>query len=80
MKAIGVDMGEYGEAYRGFALQVAVEQVMTGVKLHFRVLRDGLVVRDWRLVPFDRLWATERQAAQAAFAAARALVDRELAA
>jgi hypothetical protein len=79
MKSTGVDMGDYEEAYKGFDLEVAVEQVMTGVKLHFRVLRGGMVVRDWRLVRFDTLWPTERQAARAAFDAARAVVDRELA-
>jgi hypothetical protein len=79
MKAIGIDMGDYGEVYMGFNLEVAVEQVMTGVKLHFRVLRDGAVVRDWRLVHFDKLWTTEQRAARAGFDAARAVVDRELA-
>lgn len=79
MRPKGIDMGDYEEAYRGFDLEVAVEQVMTGVKSHFRVLKDGLVVQDWRLVHDETLWPTERQAARAALDAARALVDAELA-
>lgn len=79
MKPTGIDMGDYEEPYRGYALEVAIEQVMTGVKSHFRVLKDGIVVHDWRLVHVDKLWQTERQAARAALDAARAVVDGELA-
>lgn len=78
MKPTGIDMGDYEEPYRGFALEVAVEQVMTGVKSHFRVLKDGMVVHDWQLVHVDKLWPTERQAARAALDAARAIVDDQL--
>jgi hypothetical protein len=58
MKAIGIDMGDYGEVYMGFNLEVAVEQVMTGVKLHFRVLRGRgrarLAARAFRQALDDR--------------------------
>lgn len=78
MEPKGVDMGDYVEAYAGFDLEVAVEQVMTGVKAHFRVLKGRAVVLDWRLVHIDNAWPTERNMAEAALAAARAAVDREL--
>lgn len=79
MKPIGIDMGDYEEGYRGFKLEVAVEQVLTGVKSHFRVLKDGAVVHDWQLVHIDKLWTTERDAARAALDAARTLIDGKLA-
>lgn len=78
MKPKGVDMGDYEEAYRGYDLEVAIEQVMTGVKSHFRVLKDGIVVEDWRLVHVEQTWPTERLAARAALDAARAVVDGKL--
>lgn len=75
MKPKGLDMGDYEEHYRDYDIEVAVEQVLTGVKAHFRVLRDGAVVRDWQLVHIDRLWSTEQAAATAGFAAARTWID-----
>ncbi|HEV3104454.1 MAG TPA: hypothetical protein VGZ01_02030 [Trinickia sp.] len=79
MEATGIDMGDYVESYKGFDLEVAVEQVMTGVKSHFRVLKGRAVLLDWRLVRIDSVWPTERNAAEAALDAARTAVDRELA-
>ncbi|QQC64863.1 DUF6566 family protein [Paraburkholderia ginsengisoli] len=78
MEPKGVDMGDYEERYQDYDIEVAVEQVLTGVKAHFRVLRDGAVVVDWRLVRIDTLWSTEHAAAEAAFRAARALIDAGL--
>jgi hypothetical protein len=42
-------------------------------------LRDDEVALDWRLVPVDDTWPTERRAAQHALEAARAAVEAELA-
>lgn len=78
MEPTGIDMGDYVERYRSFTLEVAIEQVMTGLKLHYRVLRDTEVALDWRLVAADDAWPTERLAAQRALDAARAAVDAEL--
>ncbi|MGV2291432.1 DUF6566 family protein [Trinickia sp. YCB016] len=78
MEAKGVDMGDYQEAYKGYDLEVCVEQVMTGVKSHFRVLKGDEVVVAWRLVHIDGYWPTEHKAAVAALEAAREAVDREL--
>jgi len=78
VEAKGIDMGDYQEAYKGYDLEVAVEQVMTGVKSHFRVLKGGTVVVDWRLVRIGGYWPTEHKAAEAALVAAREAVDREL--
>ncbi|WP_028229591.1 hypothetical protein [Paraburkholderia ferrariae] len=75
MEPKGPDMGDYQERYKDFDIEVAVEQVLTGVKAHFRVLRGDTVVKDWQLVHIDRLWSTEQAAAQAGFAAARVWVD-----
>lgn len=79
MESNGVDMGDYVERYRSFTLEVAVEQVMTGLKSHYRVWRDDEVALDWRLVAIDDTWPTERHAAQHALEAARAAVEAELA-
>lgn len=76
MEPKGIDMGDYEERYRDHVIEVAVEQVLTGVKAHFRVLKDDAVVADWQLVHIDRLWSTERAAADAGFAAGRAWIDR----
>ncbi|GAB6848681.1 DUF6566 family protein [Paraburkholderia kururiensis] len=78
MEPKGIDMGDYAERYRNHDIEVAVEQVMTGVKAHFRVLKDGAVALDWRLVHIDRLWPTERAAAEAGLETARTVIDREL--
>ncbi len=53
MEPKGLDMGDYQERYQDYDIEVAVEQVLTGVKAHFRVLRDDAVVVDWRLVHID---------------------------
>ncbi|WGS48337.1 hypothetical protein LFL96_11030 [Paraburkholderia sp. D15] len=79
MQPKGLDMGDYEERYRNYDIEVAVEQVLTGVKAHFRVLRDGVVSIDWRLVHIDSLWPTEHAAAEAGFRAAREAIDAELA-
>lgn len=79
MEPSGIDMGDYVERYGGFTLEVAVEQVMTGLKSHYRVLRDDEVALDWRLVSSQDTWPTERHAAQRALDAARAAVEAELA-
>ena len=79
MEPTGIDMGDYAEPYKGFDLEVAVEQLMTGIKAHFRVLRAGAVVLDWRLVRIESAWPTERAAASSALDAARSAVDSELA-
>ncbi|WP_321953166.1 hypothetical protein [Paraburkholderia bannensis] len=76
MEPKGLDMGDYEEHYQGCDIEVAVEQVLTGVKAHFRVTRAGAVLKDWELVHIDRLWPTEHAAAEAGFAAARAWIDR----
>jgi len=76
----GLDMGDYEERYGDYDIEVAVEQVLTGVKAHFRVLKRDAVVVDWRLVHIDSLWSTEHAAAEAAFHAARDLIDAGLAA
>ncbi|WP_114814606.1 DUF6566 family protein [Paraburkholderia kururiensis] len=78
MEPKGIDMGDYTERYRDHDIEVAVEQVMTGVKAHFRVLKGSDVAVDWRLVHIDRLWPTERAAADAGLEAARGVIDREL--
>ncbi|ASV99593.1 hypothetical protein [Paraburkholderia aromaticivorans] len=79
MEPKGIDMGDYQERYQDCDIEVAVEQVLTGVKAHFRVLRDDVVVIDWRLVHIDSLWPTEHAAAEAAFRAARQAIDAGLA-
>lgn len=78
MEPKGIDMGDYQERYRDHVIEVAVEQVLTGVKAHFRVLNGGAVVSDWRLVHIDRLWPTERAAADAGLAAGRAWIDGQV--
>ncbi|WP_296661808.1 hypothetical protein [Paraburkholderia sp.] len=75
MEPKGIDMGDYEEHYKGYDIEVAVEQVLTGVKAHFRVLKDDAVLQDWQLVHIDRLWSTEHAAAEAGFEAARAWAD-----
>lgn len=75
MEPKGLDMGDYEEHYKGCDIEVAVEQVLTGVKAHFRVTRAGVVLKDWELVHIDRFWPTEHAAAEAGFAAARAWID-----
>ena len=79
MEPKGLDMGDYQERYQDYDVEVAVEQVLTGVKAHFRVLRNDAVVVDWRLVPIDSLWSTEHAAAEAGFRAARDMIDAGLA-
>jgi hypothetical protein len=79
MEPKGLDMGDYQQRYQDFDIEVAVEQVLTGVKAHFRVLRDDAVVVDWRLVHIESLWSTEHAAAEAGFEAARAVIDAGLA-
>jgi hypothetical protein len=79
MEPKGVDMGDYRARYGDYDIEVAVEQVLTGVKAHFRVLRDASTVVDWQLVPIDTLWSTEHAAAEAGFRAARELIDAGLA-
>jgi hypothetical protein len=78
MEPKGLDMGDYQERYRDYDIEVAVEQVLTGVKAHFRVLQGYAVVVDWRLVHIDSLWSTEHGAAEAGFHAARELIDAGL--
>jgi hypothetical protein len=75
MEPKGLDMGDYEEHYKDCEIEVAVEQVLTGVKAHFRVLKGDAVVLDWQLVHIDRLWATEHAAAEAGFEAARVWID-----
>ncbi|REG57732.1 hypothetical protein B0G80_0361 [Paraburkholderia sp. BL6669N2] len=75
MEPKGLDMGDYQERYQDYDIEVAVEQVLTGVKAHFRVLRGEAVVVDWRLVHIDTLWCTEHAAAEAGFRAAREVID-----
>ncbi|RDK03690.1 hypothetical protein [Paraburkholderia lacunae] len=75
MKPKGLDMGDYEERYQDYDIEVAVEQVLTGVKAHFRVLRGEAVVVDWQLVHIDTLWPTEHGAAEVAFRAAREAID-----
>lgn len=50
MEPKGIDMGDYEERYKDYDIEVAVEQVLTGVKAHYRVLKAGAVVADWQLV------------------------------
>lgn len=76
MEPKGLDMGDYVERYKDCDIEVAVEQVLTGVKAHFRVMRAGIVLKDWERVNIDRLWPTEHAAAEAGFAAARVWIDR----
>jgi len=75
MEPKGIDMGDYQERYRDYDVEVAVEQVLTGVKAHFRVLQADAVIADWRLVHIDKFWSTEHAAAEAAFQAAREFID-----
>ncbi|HEX3378399.1 MAG TPA: DUF6566 family protein [Paraburkholderia sp.] len=79
MEPTGVDMGDYQARYGDYDIEVAVEQVLTGVKAHFRVLRNDATVIDWQLVHIDSLWSTEHAAAEAGFRAARELIDAGLA-
>ena len=78
MEPKGLDMGDYEERYQGYDIEVAVEQVLTGVKAHFRVWRGDAAVVDWRLVHIDSLWSTEHAAAGAGFRAAREVIDAGL--
>jgi hypothetical protein len=78
MEPKGLDMGDYQERYLDYEVEVAVEQVLTGVKAHFRILRGDAVVADWRLVHIESLWATEHAAAEAGFRAAREMIDAGL--
>ncbi|MEM5437209.1 hypothetical protein [Paraburkholderia diazotrophica] len=78
MEPKGIDMGDYQERYKDFDMEVAVEQVLTGVKAHFRVLKGEAVLLDWRLVHIDRFWPTEHAAAEAGFQAAREAINNEL--
>lgn len=78
MEQKGTDMGDYHERYKEFDVEVAVEQLLSGVKAHFRVLKGDAVQLDWRLVHIDRFWPTEQAAAQAGFHAAREAIDEEL--
>ncbi|CAB3758744.1 DUF6566 family protein [Paraburkholderia humisilvae] len=75
MEPNGLDMGDYHERYKEYDIEVAVEQVLTGVKAHFRILSGAVVTLDWRLVHIDGFWSTERAAAQAAIRAARDAID-----
>ncbi|HZZ11604.1 MAG TPA: hypothetical protein VFE79_13025 [Paraburkholderia sp.] len=75
MEPKGPDMGDYRQRYLDYDVEVAVEQVLTGVKAHFRVLRGESVVIDWRLVHIDSLWSTGHAAAEAAFNAAREAIN-----
>jgi len=75
MEPKGIDMGDYQERYLDYDIEVAVEQVHTGVKAHFRVLRGDAVLADWRLVHIERFWPTEHAAAEAGFQAARSFID-----
>ena len=75
MEPKGLDMGDYQERYKDFEIEVAVEQVLTGVKAHFRVLRGNAVAIDWQLVHIDGFWSTEHAAAEAGFRAAREAID-----
>lgn len=75
MKPKGMDMGDYEERYKDCDIEVAVEQVLTGVKAHWRVLKGDAVLIDWQLVHIERLWPTEHAAAEAGFIAGRAWVD-----
>lgn len=77
MEPTGIDMGDYKERYRDYDIEVAVEQVLTGVKAHFRVLKNAAVVVDWRLVHINKLWPTEHSAAEAGLQAARECIDGE---
>ncbi|HEY3597890.1 MAG TPA: DUF6566 family protein [Paraburkholderia sp.] len=79
MEPQGLDMGDYLERYREYDIEVAVEQVLTGVKTHFRVLKDGAIVLDWRLVHIDGFWSTEHAAAEVGFRVAREAIDGGLA-
>ncbi|NML33936.1 DUF6566 family protein [Paraburkholderia antibiotica] len=79
MEPRGLDMGDYQERYGDYDIEVAVEQVLTGVKAHFRVLRGDETVVDWQLVHIDTLWPTEHAAAEAGFRAAREAIDAGLA-
>jgi hypothetical protein len=78
MEPKGKDMGDYAERYKDYDVEVAVEQVLTGVKAHFRVLKADAIVQDWQLVHIERLWPTEHAAAEAGFAAARAWIDERM--
>ncbi len=75
MEPKGLDMGDYHERYKEYDIEVAVEQLLTGVKAHFRVFRDDAIVQDWRLVRIDGFWSTEHAAADAGFRAAREAID-----
>jgi hypothetical protein len=75
MEPTGLDMGDYHERYKEYDIEVAVEQVLTGVKAHFRVLKDNAVALDWRLVHIDGFWSTEHAAARAALLAGREAID-----
>jgi hypothetical protein len=78
MEPKGIDMGDYQERYRDYDIEVAVEQVLTGVKAHFRVSKDDALIADWRLVHIDKFWSSEHGAAEAGFQAAREYIDGEL--
>jgi hypothetical protein len=78
MEPKGIDMGDYQERYRDYDIEVAVEQVLTGVKAHFRVSKADALIVDWRLVHIDKFWCSEHATAEAGFQAAREYIDGEL--
>ena len=78
MEPKGNDMGDYQERYRDCDIEVAVEQVLTGIKAHFRVSKGDALIIDWRLVHIDKLWSSEHGSAEAGFQAAREYIDGEL--
>ncbi|WDD94298.1 hypothetical protein Bsp3421_004415 [Burkholderia sp. FERM BP-3421] len=78
MEPRGTDIGDFGEAYKGYEIEVKTEQVWVGEKAHYRVLQGDAVVIDWRLVHVDGLLLSERRVIERVFETARATVDREL--
>ncbi|AOJ68964.1 MULTISPECIES: hypothetical protein [Burkholderia] len=78
MEPKGNDIGDFGESYKGYEIEVKTEQVWAGEKAHYRVLQGGTVMIDWRLVHIDGLLLSERRVIEQTLAVARSAVDREL--
>lgn len=78
MEPKGRDIGDFGEPYKGYDIEVKTEQVWAGEKAHYRVLQGGAVMIDWRLVHIDGLLLSERRVIERTLAVARSAVDREL--
>lgn len=78
MEPKGNDIGDFGESYKGYDIEVKTEQVWDGEKVHYRVRQGDAVMIDWRLVHPEGALLIERRVVEQALRMARAAVDREV--